>query len=331
MDITIEEYLKPSKFAKIIGIILIVVSLSGFGLVGLDSLKNTDNFLFKKEIFDPTQKQDGIFQLVEIDIYAVDGYAYQTGDDYYFCGLEDNGLITLKLTPQQFRAMEKQYNFWKNGSDQDKAKAERYHLIGKSRYLPDDILKEIAGTYKLSEKEMLSKIGDYYLDCTNIYNVIVPLKNELLIITSISALVFGIIALIVYVDRKSKFKKSIERLHDINLYDKATYQLNDCLQKGIDNHKQLFADDVMFSKSQSVVIAYSDIRWAYIERRKQNFVLVSSSLIVHTKDKRKFIFVTFSGKGNQEVFDNIFQLINTKNPEALIGFSDENKKIFHGY
>lgn len=39
MNITIKEYLKPSKFVKIIGIILIVVSLFGFGLVGLDSLK----------------------------------------------------------------------------------------------------------------------------------------------------------------------------------------------------------------------------------------------------------------------------------------------------
>ena len=75
------------------------------------------------------------------------------------------------------------------------------------------------------------------------------------------------------------------------------------------------------------LIDLNDIVWIYPVKQKNNGITFSESIYVITSDKKSNIVATFTsmGKKNKASFDELYQDIINKVPNALVGYTNENK------
>lgn len=136
----------------------------------------------------------------------------------------------------------------------------------------------------------------------------------------------GLIMIVIYFVRKNNYKKTMKDYG--NIIDKIKGEFES--GKAIYNKTSgvFLTDNYLIATNSGLkLIDLNDIVWIYPVKQKNNGITFSESIYVVTSDKKSNIVATFTslGKKNKASFDELYQDIINKAPNALVGYTNENK------
>lgn len=324
----LSQIAKPNKVLLIIGIVIAIIGLFGGGLL---------SFLISNEDATNLRKVDeeGIYS--EIDVALVTSYfaTLETNsslEKYYFITDSEGYTYIAKIDDETFSELKANYDY--NYSTDPTLEAPDAVLIyGMSSEIPEDI-KNFAIEY-LQENLGLNDVNN-----ENFNNVIYPF----LINTYVSktdtiidiAIIFGIITVIglliimFYMNYQTKNNKTMFKYKSILDSIEEELQSPDVISSPL--CKTYITTNYVVSYNKNInIVNISNIIWIYPIAYQQGFI-TSWSICLVTNDK----FSTYIGKlnitnKNKEItFNELYEILLRKTPNALHGYSKENKEKIEG-
>lgn len=158
-------------------------------------------------------------------------------------------------------------------------------------------------------------------------------SNGILILLGIVVLFVGMYyllrALTVDLPAINRAKRCVARLRENGMLDYAAQELAASTGKGVGRDETLLTQHYFFGHHNGAAGNYRDIIWAYKRRFTQRMIGIPvktvDSLMISTGGK-EFCLVNMGKRDKQNELDGILTMIHEKNPDALIGYTPENKK-----
>lgn len=316
-----KNILECSKKTLFAAIIFIAIAIFAFfyGVKVQNEDINSKNKTLYHDLISESRDNENMYVKVVIDdlpyhvaIEEKDNITYE----YYFV-CEDNYMYLARLT-------DKTYDKLKDMYDNDKENFS-YILEGYIYYTPSelkeiaiDVYNEASGKEILNNENFSSYLGSTYLDET-----ITPQNDTaiLLYIGGFVSLIIGLICLIIYIVSFVRHKKVMQK------YDRNMLETE--LMNAVNYPKNsLFLTDnyIISTLNGLMVIEYSELVWAYNEKRYYNGIHIGTYLRAYN-NKNKFLQLAYTKK-NEDILQEIMLKIKEKNNNILIGFTDENKKLY---
>ena len=320
-NIYVKKEYKKKILPLIIGIIFLLIAAFTWYLregVVNEKLKNT------KDLHETILMEDNIEKSSYVTInYYPYGFAdyeddennayYIVADEKYFYIAYMNKKKVEKLTKEELQ----------NG----------VKLEGSTASVPYDVKKLAVDAYNewYSDVEDFKPIytaqfddmfGSIYLDTTKTKYALTTEYNGIYIVSlliGICLTIYGAYITISYRRRLSKLTTDEiimldnEMNNNGKFFNKADLFLTD--KYLIDFHKFNYFD-------------YKDIKWVYTHIQRTNGVKSNESLVISLKDgTTHFIASTSGSKKMKPIYEEIYEMISTKNPDVRIGYTDEYIKL----
>lgn len=239
---------------------------------------------------------------------------------YYILYDKNDYMYVAKLTDENYKKIEEQY---KKQSDNFS-----YTLTGYIYNVPDDLRDIIIDAYndsnlnnKITKSNYSKYFGSTYFDDTYTkYTTPIAIFYLISIASMVIALIFGIRWIICFVNTKkalSKYDKQEleDELQNVQEYKKAKVYLTN--NYFVSTYKGLH------------VYKYSDISWVYSASVSGKFYSINKFCIrMFLADKTKY-----DTKGldytKQEIFNEIFEKLQKRNPNILFGYNYENLNTYN--
>ena len=178
---------------------------------------------------------------------------------------------------------------------------------------------------KLTIEDFNDYFGSVYLDMTSSDTQIAFIPFCIFVIL----LIIGLVILILSIIELFNFKKSINKMDDIEISD---------LDKELNDKESFYYDkaNLYLTKSYIInfnlkfkIIKYEDILWMYPYEQRTNGIKTSQSIKVVTNDGKTHTIATIDivTKKKKEIFTEIWNTIANKNKNMLLGYTKENIKI----
>ena len=320
-NIYVKKEYKKKILPLIIGIIFLLIAAFTWYLregVVNEKLKNT------KDLHETILMEDNIEKSSYVTInYYPYGFAdyeddennayYIVADEKYFYIAYMNKKEVEKLTKEELQKGVK--------------------LEGSTANVPYDVKKLAVDAYNewYSDVEDFKPIytaqfddmfGSIYLDTTKTKYALTTEYNGIYIVSlliGICLTIYGAYITISYRRRLSKLTTDEiimldnEMNNNGKFFNKADLFLTD--KYLIDFHKFNYFD-------------YKDIKWVYTHIQRTNGVKSNESLVISLKDgTTHFIASTSGSKKMKPIYEEIYEMISTKNPDVRIGYTDEYIKL----
>lgn len=295
-------------------------------------LEVVEEGLYDNEVYDDEYAELDVEMLTDRIAYSTD--EDNITEDYYIAFDSEGYPYIVRLTVNEFLKLE-QINDYTYGEIEEKPHS--VVISGITKKIPDE-LKEIVitGYNELYQEEIVSEenfenyFGSIYLDTGkgpyDLYEGICCM----IICLSIG---FIIILFINYMTKSYTTKKTIKKL-------KKTNELNNVYDE------MDATDSLNFNKINTVltrnylvdfvegfdVLKYEQIKWIYIYKHSINFAEVERAIVIKTKEfKQHKIAKIKPSKNKNDEQEKIFNELVKRCPNALVGFTKENKKEFKEY
>ena len=317
---------KKSKRTIIIGIVMIIISLVFFYLSSVQNEKDNKNIKYFNDILESDSKI-GLKSYLNISWlsseFAVrdditDAFYYAYDGNYYYIVFLDKEKATELLKMD--------------------LKNNPVKIIGVTKNIPDDV-KKIAiedynssiedGEEKLTYERFGRVFGNIYLDQTKSISTISNISDDYI------AIVIGVGASLIIISLiltpvGTIFLLSIKRISDTDIQ---------ILDSEMNNSNSKFYDKVNVYLTPNYLIIldwkmtyykYTDILWMYSHEDSYNGIRVDKAIEMLTKDAKTTIFAktVFLTKNQKSVYDEIWNTIASKNPDIMLGYTNENITYF---
>ncbi len=323
-----EEFLKNIKNKKItliIGIILILISLASAGLVYYNKTKEMQDVAALVDV-----KEEEVYASVDVklmtDYFATNDYAGIEHKTYFVW--DDKYLYIVDLNDKTREELNAIYEYsYREGEEEQEPSP--VTIKGLTKTIPSDLKKiaisaynELYGETIINTTNFSDYLGVVYLDTYE--SPMTDLTTELII--CLPSLIIGIIVLCVYFRRNSTTKKCIQKLEG----------------KWEDVLNEMDASDTFYFKKAKVYITrnyivsymnglevynHQDIVWVYPHEYRYNGSLSQKSIHIVTKDSKTHKLATVSAsKKNLILFDEMYDTLINRLPNALSGYTKENKE-----
>lgn len=314
----LEKYVKQPKWLMLLGWVLLAAA-AVLVVVGMVAAGNQDQA--EAVAFDPAGSERGGYAYV--DVVGVSEWVCKNGDEVYYAALDARGnLCSLRLSDHQYNSMKAQQEYWANESE-DAVVPSPKRIYGRVESLNRDVLKLMTEAWGFTEAEVKGYFGSLVFNGTT-----TPGENTVAmyaVLAMFSAL-FGLLFLIMYAGPGSLAKKCLGALEDRGALDRAAEQLGAESNLVLGKDRGQLSEDYIYGRKTGAVVPYSDILWCYRRTVRQYFV-TTDSLILCTR-ARKEIQAVNMGVDKHGELDEAFALIMKKNPQALVGFTAENRKAY---
>ncbi len=299
---------KPNRFLLYLGGIIIIIGLFGGGL--LSFLVTIDDPISLNEV-----TEAGEFTTVDVEVIT-DYFATLETDrkliKYYLVTEEDNMYIAI-ISDEDYQKLENMTS--------------KTPIVGTSESIPRDIqdyaAEYIAETLDISVSDASELIYPYLI---NTYKTKNRMINDIAIIFGAIA-VAGLLLIMVYVNKHTKRKKSINKFRD------ALKQINEELESDKTYHnptcKIYLTDNYLISYNNGInIIKLNDITWIYPYEVRTKGIVTSKSIYIYTKDKQRHVIGNTNnwGKNKDNAYNELYQNLLAKTPDAFHGYSKEYKE-----
>lgn len=320
----IEKLFKPTKALLITSIILIVISIPMFMYVAWkESNEVKPEAINYRELF--LNYTDNENSYVKVTAQYIAPFAEKDDEDmkYYYVQDEEGYIFIAKISDETMEKVRKAYDEQKENFS--------YNLEGYIFNIPEDV-KQLAmseasyyfeGAPTITEETYEDYFGKTYLN-----EGVTPDTELNGYITGGAVFLGGIgvaffIWYIVSVIRVRKYTRNA------NLED-VKYELQKSTVKCFPKETIYLTDKYIVSKVNGLlrVNEYEDFVWIYNLKAQQYGHTVNIFLTAKTKNKKQFHIATSLDENR---LMQIMSLIKEKNPEVLIGFTDENKEEYKKY
>ncbi|HIS12798.1 MAG TPA: hypothetical protein IAB40_06810 [Candidatus Onthocola stercoravium] len=319
----LQKMTKPRKFILIIGIIIVTFGLFGGGILSY--------FISQEQ---PTNLSEVTEERVfsKIDVELVTSYfATLTTDSslekYYFV-MEDGYTYIAKIDDDTFASLKENHDY-NYSTDPDAVAPESVTIVGESELIPDEI-KNFAIEYfrdseglDITEENFNNLIYPYLIDTyVTKTDTIIDIAIVFGVIT-----VVGLILIMVYMNRQTKTKKSISK------YQSSLKTIEEELESSTTIHNEIckvyLTENYLISYNDGLkIIELKSISWLYPYEYRRNGVVTNRSICIYTSDKQKYMIGNINawGKNKDSAYNEMYQLLLEKTPDALHGYSKENKE-----
>ena len=314
-----KEYHRLRNMA-LIGIFLVVVAIL-FILYGVYKNSSPEAISLAGQMESGLQTDEYAYIDVTAEPY---GFAYFEGEeDYYFYYVFDENYMYV------VRMRDNTYESFLTDDLLENPK----RISGMTKTIPEDI-KEIAIEVYNEEMEEEDQItsgdftryfNDVYLDAEAL-----PLtETDVFVIIGVVVITVGAIVLLCGGVMLMRYKKNIKKLTNEDI-EKIDQELNDketFFYKTA--HAALTKNYVVHFGNTFEAILYQDIIWIYPYEIRQRGVKTSQSIQIMTNDGKMHGIASMGTytKKSREIYEEIFDTIVKKCPNALVGFTKENKKL----
>lgn len=319
----IQRLTKSQRLLLIIGVVVVIVGLFGGGILSC--------FIATKEVTSLSEvTKAGINSTVEVEL-VTDYFATLTTkfeqEKYYFITDKDTTYIA-KLDDETFAKLKENYDY-NYSSDPNGAPPDSITILGVSEEIPRDI-KNFAIEY-FQKSEGINLNSDNFSDIIYPYLINTYITKTDIIINN--AIIFGVITVIglillmIYVDIKSKTKKSIA------CYNNFLSEIEDELSAKNSIHYKLLK--TYLTKNYLVNYQYSlkiasldDIIWIYPYEYRQSGIVINRKIVVITKNGQKSYIGNIKSwnKRKEDNYNDLYQQLLKRTLNALHGYSRDNKE-----
>ncbi len=323
-EIILKE-LKKGKSFLCLGIFLIVISFImfiGFYFEGQEKLNNLYD-LKDVRVSDVYAKIDA---QVMTDYFATNDY---NGIEHktYFIWDEEN-IYIVDLNEKTRVALEPIYNY-SYSNDENIEKPNSILIKGMTKKIPED-LKKIAidslntfiGREVVNSTNFNQTFGIVYLD--TFVTPIIAIRSDMLFCLPI--LIIGLFLVGFYFNKRRKTKKCIHQLGSV--WEEV--------QREIENDDTIYYKSfkLYFTRNYIVctlngleVYPYKEIIWLYSSTHTTTNFSTLKSIFIKTKDKKTHKLLSlYIVRKSKNMFDEIYDAILKHTPNALEGYTSENKE-----
>lgn len=320
----LKRIIEPKKTLLIIGLVIIALGLlEGGALIFLIIRKEPTSL--------STVTQENIYSKVDVEL-VTDYFATLTTDSdlekYYFV-IEDGYTYIAKLDDETFAKLQDNYDY-NYSTDAEENAPSAVEIVGLSASIPDEIktfaieyFQEVEGL-DVTEENFNNLVYPYLIDT---YSKQTDRMVDIAIIFSLIIMV-GLIFIMLYINKIAKIRNGIKKYSNsldiiAKEMEKETAKHNRLCRAYITKNYLICYGDIV------EIIELSDISWIYPFEYHTNGVITSRSIHVYTKDKKKHVIgvVNKWKKEKEEAYRSFYQLLMKKTPDALHGYSKENKDI----
>lgn len=321
----INKVLRPGRLIHIFTIIVVLITIGLIGgsfIVGMNERKNARSL---GELIDANEDKPGICAKVNM-AYMPYGFAQEDEDKFYYFAMDsEQFMYIVRITENTYKKLEEMYNNGEGNID--------YEFTGYTYSIPSKLKKlaiESANEAiqdegnKLTYSNFNDYVGSVYLDET--------LEPEGHITNNLLAfgIIAGVFAIVLVFASVSQLMRARKLTKNTELMEELRQELADLDDNPYKKLNMYLTRKYIISKSGGIsVYEYKDVIWEYATVRYVNGVAQGRSLMLCTKDKKKY---TMAGTGaNDTAIDEIMTEIKDKNPEVRIGFTKENREFFKNY
>ena len=243
------------------------------------------------------------------------GFASKVGDDSWLAIAmdENNYMYIVRLSNTQFNKIE---NYFENAPE-----GSTYEIAGVTRKINSEISKLALDAYngivseekQLKESEFEDYFGDMYLEMGITADISIQV-----VLATVSSILFISLMMVGLIS-----KKRTKKVMESEEYQKAIIEAD---MPELDSKNTILTKNYIIYYNAGLHIAsYNDLAWIYRHTVTYNGV-PNHSFAYYIKGNKKVNFIGF-GFDKKKV-EELIAFIYQKNPNVLVGFTSENKKIF---
>ena len=309
-----KEYLLPKKIVLIAGFILLAAAAA---LLAFGIYRGTRDFKSQAMPFeDFSHKGDYVY----IDVAGISDWVYKYDDDVYYAAEDPEGYFyILRMSKYKASAMSEQEKYWERPDDSTPM-PEPVRVYGIAEDIENDLKDAFAQVFDITGSDVDYYFGYLYLDTTSDPGT----DTMWMCITgALFSFLFSLVCLAVCLPAYSALKKSVKELDARGETERAASafafsgeeMLNGAMKTG---------GDYLFAKNLGLVLRFDDILWAHI--RTINGTL--HTLVLYTRRINGVNIGSVKGNEGIEQVAEAIDMIHTRNPSMLVGFTAENRKLY---
>ena len=319
----LQKMTKPRRFILIIGIIIVTFGLFGGGILSY--------FISQEEPTNLSEvTEEGVFSKIDVEL-VTSYFATLTTDsslEKYYLVTEDGYTYIAKIDDDTFASLKENHDY-NYSTDPDAVAPDSVTIVGESELIPDEI-KNFAIEYfrdseglDINEENFNNLIYPYLIDT---YITKTDTIIDIAIVFGVITVV-GLILIMVYMNRQTKTKKSISK------YQSSLKTIEEELESSTTIHNEIckvyLTENYLISYNDGLkIIELKSISWLYPYEYRRNGVVTNRSICIYTSDKQKYMIGNINawGKNKDSAYNEMYQLLLEKTPDALHGYSKENKE-----
>lgn len=308
-----------NKIMRNITIVMLLISIFCFALGAIVKSRELPEAINLEEV-------EALDTYSECNIYAITDYfaTYSIDSsvtDEYYVALGDNKLYILDLSKEQYNDIITKMDNEEN--------TETIVVTGMTQNVEED-LKELAiDVYNELYEDELNKLSfnlkfvPYVLNAKKTPNDGYQVWNEIGVFTLILTIVFAISCIALRLKTKKNIKKIGEK------YDLAQISIELASPNKVEykKTKTIFLENYLVNYSDVLgLVKYTDIAWIYPRENRVNGIKSTNQIVIVTKEGETSPIAECSaiGKKNVEEFNNTYNELLSRRPNALIGYTKEN-------
>ena len=312
-----------SKKNLIIGVVIIILSVL-LGVVSYFVVRNPEAIFL--------DKVEGDYEYAKVEVALLDRYFASEKTDsvekkYYLAYDKHNRPYVVVLDEENYNLLKEIQDY--SLSDEEKDAPTPVIIYGDSQSIPDEAyqyLHEFINTGEdedVSMEDMKNAVGKYYLN--TYYN---PHEDIMFVMVFWSIFIFfGLVLVISYFIRIAKLKKTLVK--DREIIDKISQDLE--MNSGTHNKRcKIFMNNnyIVSYHNEIKIIDIKNIIWLYPFEIRQNGIVTNKTIYVITNEGKSNIFVSINtlSKKNKIAFEEVYQELMNRTPNALHGYSKENQE-----
>lgn len=330
----IRAFIKPAAWLTLVMCALLVVLLAS--TVCFLACRGTLPLLDEKADampFHPLTSPKGGYAY--LDVVEVSDWLYDLDNQVYYSAADADGyLYTVRLYRSQHDEMEEQRAYWEH-ADSDTPLPAPYRLYGLVETATGSVRKYVARSWDITEDEYEQYFGTLLLNATTS-----PAEERswMFMLVMLFSFLGAAVFLAISGSGKRYTRRCLRRLEELGLAEQAAAELDAALagqQTGasdcLDGGKVLLTEHYLFVRRAGVAVPYTDILWCHLQIQQHTLGLATTFLNLYTATV-KGTTLHVPGRRNEESIrqyvDTIVARIRIHNPELLVGFTPENKRLY---
>ena len=311
-----------SKTFLIIGLVIFIISLVLGGFLYY-ALKDQEAVFLDKVTSD--------FEYAKVEVALLDQYFASEKTDtverkYYLAYDKNNIPYVVVLDDENYKLLKDIQDY--SLSEEETDAPTPIVIYGDSQIIPDEAYEYLYDFINTEEEiislaDLKTRVGKYYL---NTYYDPSEDSTFVIIIFSVFAGV-GLLFMSTYFIKIAKLRKTLEE--DSERIEKISNDLE--THQGIHNKKckTFMTSDYIVSYNNAIkIIDIKNIIWVYPFEIRQNGLVTNKTIYVVTKDGKSNIFASVNAlsNNNNASFQELYQELMNRTPNALHGYSKENQE-----
>ncbi len=252
-----------------------------------------------------------------LDVVAFDEWVCTYRDETYYVLYDSSGEAYLSVISDS--AMKKMERKAAKVEDYTHYFNENYRMYGLVKSVNYTVFGYVEDVYGLPDDQYVQYFGKCYFNTTEN-----PNTNSAWMWWTFATFsgFFAAVFCIIWLGTEIPFRREI-RDYTEEEFAEAARMLDETNKK----QNVIFGEHFLISRGSGMLVRYSDILWMHLLDSYVNGVYMGRSVRVHTRRRNSFKLSPATANLQQELTD-IMNRITEKNPDVLVGYSKENRKLY---